>query len=75
MNSMNRKKAFRSLINFVVVLIFALVGFIKVKHPFSYLVAVPVCSWVVYLLCNAMCTDLLFGEKLGCSGKSIYKDK
>tara|TARA_Y100001968_G_C18943534_1_gene519857 strand:- start:3 stop:200 length:198 start_codon:yes stop_codon:yes gene_type:complete len=55
----------RSIINLVVVLFFALVGFIKVKHPFSYLVGVPVSSWVVYLLCNAMCTDLLFGEKYG----------
>ena len=55
----------RSIINLVVVLFFALVGFIKVKHPFSYLFGVPVSSWVVYLLCNAMCTDLLFGEKYG----------
>ena len=65
----------RSIINLVVVLIFALVGFIKVKHPFSYLVGVPVASWVVYLLCNAMCTDILFGETFGCSEKSIYKEK
>ena len=55
----------KSIINLVVVLVFALIGFIKVKHPFSYWVGVPVCSWVVYLLSNAMCTDLLFGEKYG----------
>ena len=67
------KNNLKSIINFVVVLLFALVGFIKVKHPFSYLVGVPVCSWVVYLLSNAMCTDLLFGETFGCSEKSIYK--
>jgi len=30
---------------------------------------------VVYLLCNAMCSDILFGETLGCSEKSIYKEK
>ena len=71
---MKRKKALKSIINFVVVLAFALIGFIKVKHPFSYLIAIPVCSWVIYLLCNAMCTDLLFGEDFGCSEKSIYKD-
>jgi len=59
------KNNLRSIINLVVVLIFSVVGFIKVKHPFSYLIGVPVCSWVVYLLCNAMCTDLLFGEKYG----------
>ena len=70
-----RRNKLKSMINLVVVLIFALVGFIKVKHPFSYLIGVPVCSWVVYLLINAMCTDLLFGETLGCSEKSIYKDE
>tara|TARA_Y100001968_G_scaffold315796_1_gene342807 strand:- start:334 stop:537 length:204 start_codon:yes stop_codon:yes gene_type:complete len=60
-----RRNNLKSIINFIVVLAFALVGFIKVNHPFSYLVGVPVCSWVVYLLSNAMCTDLLFGEKYG----------
>ncbi len=65
----------KSTINFVVVFLVAIFGFIKVKHPFSYLVGVPVFSWVVYLLTNAMCTDLLFGETLGCSEKSIYKDE
>ena len=59
------KKTLKSIINFVVVITVALVGFKKVNHPFSYLVGVPVCSWVVYLLSNAMCTDLLFGEKYG----------
>ena len=72
---MKLKKALRSIINFVAVVIFALIGFIKVKHPFSYLVGVPVFSWVVYLLTNALCTDLLFGETLGCSEKSIYADE
>ena len=62
-------------INLIVVLIVAIVGFIKVKHPLSYLVGVPITTWVVYLLCNAMCTDILFGETLGCSEKSIYKEK
>ena len=60
-----RKNNLKSIINLVVVVLFALVGFIKVRHPFSYLVGVPVCSWVVYLLSNAICTDLLFGEKYG----------
>ena len=60
-----RRNSLKSIINLVVVFGFALAGFIKVKHPFSYLVGVPVCSWVVYLLSNAMCTDLLFGEKYG----------
>ena len=59
----------KTIINVIVVLIFALVGFIKVSHPFSYLVGVPICSWVVYLLSNAMCTDLLFGEKYGTKNK------
>ena len=63
------------IINLIVVLIVAIVGFIKVKHPFSYLVGVPVASWVVYLLCNAMCTDILFGETIGSSKESIYKEK
>tara|TARA_B100000965_G_scaffold406052_1_gene442912 strand:- start:1469 stop:1672 length:204 start_codon:yes stop_codon:yes gene_type:complete len=60
-----RRNKLKSIINLIVVIIFAFVGFVKVKHPFSYLVGVPLCSWVVYLLCNAMCTDLLFGEKYG----------
>ena len=60
-----RRNNLKSIINMIVVFVFALVGFVKVNHPFSYLVGVPVCSWVVYLLCNAMCTDLLFGEKYG----------
>ena len=70
-----KRKNLKRIINFIVVLFVATIGFIKVKHPFSYLVGVPVASWVVYLLCNAMCTDILFGETLGCSEKSIYKDK
>ena len=70
-----QKKDLKRIINLIVVLIVAIVGFIKVKHPFSYLVGVPVSTWVVYLLCNAMCTDILYGETLGCSKKSIYKEK
>tara|TARA_Y100001968_G_scaffold253296_1_gene238937 strand:- start:346 stop:570 length:225 start_codon:yes stop_codon:yes gene_type:complete len=70
-----KRKNLKRIINFIVVLFVATIGFIKVKHPFSYLVGVPVASWVVYLLCNAMCTDILFGETVGCSEKSIYKDK
>ena len=69
------RKNLKRIINMIVVLIVTIVGYIKVKHPFSYLVGVPVTSWIVYLLCNAMCTDILFGEKLGCSEESIYKDK
>ena len=69
------RKDLKRIINFIVVLTVAIIGFIKVNHPFSYLVGVPVTSWVVYLLCNAMCTDILFGETVGCSEKSIYKEK
>ena len=68
------RKALKRIINLIVVLTVATVGFIKVKHPFSYIIGVPVASWVDYL-CNAMCTDILFGETLGCSEKSIYKEK
>jgi len=63
--SIRRKNILKLIINFFVVFIFAFFGFIKVKHPFSYLIGVPICSWVVYLLTNAMCTDLIFGEKYG----------
>ena len=69
------RKALKRIINLIVVLTVATVGFIKVKHPLSYIVGVPVASWVVYLLCNAMCTDILFGETFGCSEESIYKEK
>ena len=63
--SIRRKNFLKSIINLLVVTIFAFVGFTKVKHPFSYLIGVPICSWVVYLLTNAICTDLIFGEKYG----------
>ena len=69
------KKFIQSLISFIVALIVALVGFNKVKTSLGYLLGVPVITWVVYLLTNAMCTDLLFGETLGCSEESIYKDQ
>ncbi len=65
----------KSIINFVVVLIVALVGFIKVKTPLGYLIGVPALSWLAYLLSNAICSDLIFGETIGCSEKSIYKDE
>ena len=67
------RKTLKRIINLIVVLIVAIVGFIKVEHPFSYLIGVPVTSWVVYLLCNAMCTDILFGETLGCSEKKYLQ--
>ncbi len=53
------------MLNFIVVLVVALVGFIKVTHPLSYLIGVPAFAWVTYLLSNAMWTDLLFGERYG----------
>ena len=57
------KKALKSILNLIVVLVVALVGFIKVKHPLSYLIGVPLVTWIAYLLSNAMWTDLIFGEK------------
>ena len=63
--SIRRKNILKLIINLFVVIIFAFVGFTNVKHPFSYLIGVPICSWVVYLLTNAICTDLIFGEKYG----------
>tara|TARA_Y100001968_G_scaffold254462_1_gene240371 strand:+ start:1730 stop:1912 length:183 start_codon:yes stop_codon:yes gene_type:complete len=60
---MKSKKRLKSTLNVIVVLIVALVGFIKVKHPLSYLIGVPVCTWVAYLLSDALLNDLIFGEK------------
>ena len=40
-------------------------GFLKVKHPLSYFLGVPTCTWIAYLLSDAICTDLIFGEKYG----------
>tara|TARA_B100000700_G_scaffold81582_1_gene91803 strand:+ start:282 stop:479 length:198 start_codon:yes stop_codon:yes gene_type:complete len=60
-----RKRNLKAILNLIVVLIVALVGFIKVTHPLSYLIGVPVCTWIAYLLSNAMLTDLIFGEKFG----------
>ena len=70
-----RKKALKSIISFSIAIIVALVGFINVKHPLSYLFGVPLLTWIAYLLSNAMCSDLIFGETTGCSEKSIYKDQ
>jgi len=64
-----RRKHLKSIINLIVVLIVALFGFIKVKHPLGYFLGVPACSWLAYLLCNSMCTDLIFGEKYGAKDK------
>ena len=58
-----QKNNLKSLINLVVVIIVALVGFINVTHPLSYLLGVPASSWLAYLLSDAICTDLIFGEK------------
>ena len=58
-----QKNNLKSIINFAVVLIVALVGVIKVTHPLSYFFGVPACSWLAYLLSDAICTDLIFGEK------------
>ena len=60
-----RRKKLKLIINLIVVLIVSLVGFIKVKHPLGYLLGVPACTWLAYLLSNSMCTDLIFGEKYG----------
>lgn len=62
---MKQKKFLKTMLNFIVVLVVALVGFIKVTHPLSYLIGVPAFAWVTYLLSNAMWTDLLFGERYG----------
>ena len=68
------KKTFKTTISFIVALIVALIGFVKFKHPFAYLIGVPAVSWVVYLLIDAACSDLIFGETTDCIEKSIYKD-
>ena len=60
-----RRNNLKSIINLIVILIVALIGFIKVKHPLSYCLGVPACTWLAYLLSNAICTDLIFGEKYG----------
>ncbi len=48
--------------NIFVVLNVPFVGFDKVEHPLSYFIGVPICTWVAYLLSNAFCSDLIFGE-------------
>ena len=70
-----RKKLLKAILNLIVVLIVAFVGLIKVKTPMGFLLGVPALTWLAYILSNAMFTDLLFGETLGCSEKSIFKDK
>ena len=57
------RKPLKRIINLIVVLIVAIVGFIKVKHPLSYFFGVPICTWIAYLLSDAMLNDLIFGEK------------
>ena len=60
-----QKKNLKTILNLIIVLVVSLVGFIRVKHPLSYLIGVPVVTWIAYLLSNAMWTDLIFGEKYG----------
>ena len=69
-----RRKKLKSIINLAVILVVAIVGFIKVKSVLGYLIGVPTLTWLAYLLSNAICSDLIFGETTGCSEKSIYKD-
>ena len=69
-----RKKQLKSAISFFIALIIAVIGFIKVKTVLGYLFGVPSLTWLTYLLSNAMCSDLISGETIGCSEKSIYKD-
>ena len=69
-----RKKALRAICNLIVVSIVASVGFIKVQTLLGYFLGIPALIWLAYILSNALFTDLLFGETLGCSEKSIYKD-
>ena len=64
-----QKKKLKTILNFIIVLGVSLVGFIRVKHPLSYLIGVPVVTWIAYLLSNAMWTDLIFGEKYGSKDK------
>ena len=70
-----RKKTLKSVLNTIVVLFVASVGFIKVNTSLGYFLGVPLLTLLAYVLSNAMFTDLLFGETLGCSEKSIYKDE
>ena len=56
------KKKLKSILNIIVVIIVAIVGLIKVKHPLSYFIGLPIFTLIVYLLSNAMWTDLIFGE-------------
>ena len=61
---MQRNKI-KSIINFFVIALVSIVGIIKVKTLLGYFVGVPSLTWLAYLLSNAMCTDLIFGEKYG----------
>tara|TARA_B100000700_G_scaffold323685_1_gene427971 strand:+ start:5674 stop:5892 length:219 start_codon:yes stop_codon:yes gene_type:complete len=69
-----RKRHLKSVLNFFVVLIVALVGFTKVISPIGLFLVVPSLMWLAYTLSNALLSDLLYGETMGCSEKSIYKD-
>ena len=60
---MRNKKRLKSILNLIVVITVSLFGYIKVKHPLSYLLGVPICTWIAYLFSDAMLNDLIFGEK------------
>ncbi len=69
-----RKKHLKSVLNSFIVLSVALVGFTKVTSAIGLFLGVPSLMWLTYTLSNALLSDLLFGETMGCSEKSIYKD-
>ena len=70
-----RRNKLKSIINFLVIVVVSIAGFIKVKTTLGYLFGVPSITWLAYLLSNAMCSDLILGETTGCSEKSIFKDE
>tara|TARA_B100000965_G_C19122279_1_gene553792 strand:- start:314 stop:541 length:228 start_codon:yes stop_codon:yes gene_type:complete len=75
MKMYTRQNKLKTIINLLVVVFVSFVGFLKVKTLLGYLIGVPTISWIAYLLSNAMCSDLIFGETTGCSEKSIFKDE
>ena len=70
-----RKKKLTSILSFIVALFVAIVGFIEVNTILAYLFGVPLLTCLAYLLSNAMFSDLILGETIDCTDKSIYKDE
>ena len=67
------RKNLKRIINLIVVFIVATVGFIKVKHPFSYLLE-SLLSFRSFIFYVKQCAQIFFWRNISLFKKIIYKE-